>query len=655
MIGGWRPWERFKAARRLARHAQLEGGEPPPDLLRWLRADIPDCPAMAYVPAAGRGERRGVSRPWLVAASLAVALAAGVIGLRVWDRQLRLAGDASMPPGASARPGAEAASGPPSPRPPQAVTEPSAPPALAPRSDAAAPPRVQAPPRQPSPQPVDAPAPGFGRSEDSAPPLLSGPPRVSAPRPPSASPPASGPPAPPLASAPPPVMAPALGQASGDGAAAGSASKPEIAMAAEEPQAAARPKALDRAAAAPAPPERQVPGATSLGGAPVAPPARTGSATVPRKAAPASPATAKAKSMPATPQPALTPPAAVPAAAAASGWLRSSFGTDTGTGSYRRLRHDLLDEGRLPRAASVRAGELANAFDLAAGASAPGGPELLAEGAPLPAAANTWLLRFDARGLRPSPGQDAVEVDFDVAVVARFHRVGATTHRGVAAALYEVELRPSAASAPPAAPSAASPSAASQSAASPPTASPPAGGSGQMAAAPARPAGSRQTAAAPSRSAGERRTTAASASGGSGAPAGDRDDRVVAVLRAVSRERPDALERPAENVGGLRQDPRERGLRGTGQPVLAERVVRLSDLRPSWDAASPALRASALAIELAETLAAKDPAPRLRELRARGQALAAELPDDPKVAELLRLIQRAADLAGASDRPSHQP
>jgi hypothetical protein len=358
-------------------------------------------------------------------------------------------------------------------------------------------------------------------------------------------------------------------------------------------------------------------------------------------------ATAKAKSVPAGPPPVPAP--------AASGWLRSSFGADTGTGSYRRLRHDLLDEGRLPRAASVRAGELANAFDLAARAPGPGGPELLAEGAPLPAAANTWLLRFDARGLQPSPGQDAVEVDFDAAVVARFHRVGTSTHQGIASALYEVELRPAAASAPPAAWSAALVATASPSAAPPSAASPPAGGSGQMAAAPARPAGSRQAAAAQSRPAGERRAAAASAAGAPGAPAGDRDDRVVAVLRAVSRERPPALERPVESAGALPQDLRARRLEGAGQPVLAERVMRFSDLRSSWDAASPALRASALAIELARTLAAKDPAPRLRDLRARGQALAAELPDDPKVAELLRLIQRAADLAGASDHPSHQP
>src|SRR5205807_4518619 len=35
--------------------------------------------------------------------------------------------------------------------------------------------------------------------------------------------------------------------------------------------------------------------------------------------------------------------------------LRSSFGADTGIDSYRRVRRSLLAEGRLPRAASVRA------------------------------------------------------------------------------------------------------------------------------------------------------------------------------------------------------------------------------------------------------------------------------------------------------------
>src|SRR6202040_2290704 len=128
--------------------------------------------------------------------------------------------------------------------------------------------------------------------------------------------------------------------------------------------------------------------------------------------------------------------------------LRSSFGADTGTDFYWRVRRGLLAEGRLPRAASVRADELANAFELAAEMPAVGRPELAVEGAPLPAAGATYLVRFEARGLTGRSSSDSVEVDFDPAVVALFRRVGATAHRGGAAALYEIELRPEVTAAP---------------------------------------------------------------------------------------------------------------------------------------------------------------------------------------------------------------
>lgn len=561
MIGGWRPWERLKVARRLARHARHEGGQPPPELLRRLRDDVPDRPVMAHVPAAGGGERRGVSRRWVMAASLAVALAAGVIGPRVWERQLRLAGEPATPALARARPAGQAGSRRPAPPPRDAMAEPSS------RLESEAAPDAAAPPR-------NQPAPSVPPRPDEAPPASAAPPprSVSAER--SAA--AAG------RSAPPAGPSPAEGGAAG--AAASSAARPETETHAEEPPSTTARKALDRiAAAAPAPPspERQATGAAPPGDTPAAAPSvRSGSAAGSRRAAAASPVVASAEALPApAPAPARPAPApAPPAAPAAGGWLRSSFGADTGTSFYRRLRHDLMDEGRLPRAASVRAGELANAFDLAAPAPAAGRPELLAEGAPLPAAGDAYLLRFDARGLRPSSGLDTVEVEFDPAVVARFRRVGATARGGVAAALYEVELRQPAAM----------------------------------------------------------------------APAGGGEDRIVAMLRAVSRERAAAPDRPAGSAGAPEQAFHEGDPRAAGAVVLAERVVRLSDLRPSWDAASPALRASALAVELARALAAREPAPRLQELRARAQALAAELPDDPKAAELLRLVRRAADLAAAT-------
>jgi hypothetical protein len=574
MIGGWRPWERFKVARRLTHHARREGGEPPPELLQRLRDDVPDRPALVYAPAAGGRERRGISPRWLVAASLAVALAAGVIGLRVWERQLRLPEPSSSPALSavpdSAAPDSAAPSrtqaAPPSPRLPPSRLPPPA--------------EVAPPPPASVPAPAMAPAPGqegggvgLSRRSTAAPTAPTGQSEKAAGRP----------------------ASPAGPTAAGGGAAtsaAGSTAKPEIEMTAEQPPAATQPKALEpgQPAAATAP---------RGSAAPATPQARTGSGASPREAAPAPQAVAKAELNRAElnrPQPAPAPPAVADTVTVAdgvtAGWPRSSFGADTGIGSYRRLRHDLLDEGRLPRAASVRAGELANAFDLAARGPVAGGPELLAEGAPLPAAGDTWLLRFDARGLRPSPGPDAVEVEFDPAMVARFHRVGATAHRGVAAALYEVELRRPAA----------------------------------MAAAAPRPPGERRKAAAPGPAAGPAPDQMDQGDQMAGA------DRIVAVLRAVSREQP-----------------------GAGRIVLAERAVRLSDLRPSWDAASPALRASALAVELARALAAKDPAPRLHELRAKARALAAELPDDPKAAELLQLVQRAADLAGAPGSAAHPP
>ncbi|HVR10032.1 MAG TPA: hypothetical protein VMW75_18450, partial [Thermoanaerobaculia bacterium] len=316
------------------------------------------------------------------------------------------------------------------------------------------------------------------------------------------------------------------------------------------------------------------------------------------------------------------PPAPAIAAPDFAAPLRSSFGADTGVASYRRLRRGLLDEGRLPRAASMRADELANAFDLGREMPAVGRPELSVEGAPLPAAGAVYLLRFEARGLMGSPGTDAVEVDFDPAVVARFRRVGATASRGSATALYEVELRPAAGHAANAEGAA---SARGAAAAGVPS-------SGARPASPRELSGSGQPAAAPP-AAGDR-PSAASAPLASG-------DRVIATLRLVNRDR--------FNVGG-----NESG-HSAGDGMVAGRVLRFSQLRPSWEAASPALRAPGLAVQFAQALAARDPAPRLRRLRVQAQALAAELPGDPKAAELLDLVERAAALAAPPGAPPPHP
>jgi len=101
MIGGWRPWQRWMVARRLARHARREGGEPPADLLRRLREDIPSSPALVRHPdrpPLAAGERRGTSRRWLAAASLAF-----------WDQQVDGYTGSGVHPGAVARSVAAAA------------------------------------------------------------------------------------------------------------------------------------------------------------------------------------------------------------------------------------------------------------------------------------------------------------------------------------------------------------------------------------------------------------------------------------------------------------------------------------------------------------------------------------------------------------------
>jgi hypothetical protein len=555
MIGGWRPWQRWMVARRLERHARREGGEPPPDLLRRLREDIPSRPALMRHPLAER-ERRGVSRRWLAAASVAAAVTASVVGLRVWQEQSR---DASPGPAAAAAKHAnEEAS------PPPAFSR--TPPSVAPAS------------------PFVAPAPPSASQPLGAFPAL---PRKAAPaRPPEA---AAAPPGKPTglagraAGGGPPV---ASADAAGPGAAAGGAVRGEPGTRSVTELAAGARGAADEIAA-------HSEAAAGDGAAPqfAPPPPPAAAAARPAVGAEAKSSTSREAQMPAAP--------AAP--------LRSSFGADTGTDFYRRVRRGLLAEGRLPRAASVRADELANAFDLAGEVPAVGRPELSVEGAPLPAAGATYLVRFEARGLMGRSSPDAVEVDFDPTVVARFRRVGATAHRGGAAALYEIELRPGIAAAP-----------------APPqvTAGSRPDGEGN-AVAPPPAAASRMKAASP-QPAGEPRGAPASRPGNYGS-----QNRVIATLRVVSRDQ-----------GSIQ-----------GGALLAARVVRLHQLHPSWDAASPALRVQGLAVQLAQALAAKDPGPRLQEVRARAQALAAELPEDPKAAELLQLADRAADLAGATPRP----
>lgn len=90
----------------------------------------------------------------------------------------------------------------------------------------------------------------------------------------------------------------------------------------------------------------------------------------------------------------------------------------------------------------------------------------------------------------------------------------------------------------------------------------------------------------------------------------------------------------------------------SGKVETVERGVRLRDLAGSWEKASPALRLSSVAAELAEILRGSDRARNndLAGLEREARALAAELagtPQGSEVAELARLIAEAARLRQA--------
>jgi hypothetical protein len=665
MMGGWRPWQRWHpwqrwdrwlrrhprtTARRLALYARRESGAPPPDLLRRLREDIPALPAMSYEPAAPGAERRGAPRRWLLAASLAAALTGGVLGLRVWQQRSRFAAEAASPAAAAGAPTATAALLEDSlgvkPKPRASVREVPAAPTAVPAPSPPPPPPVPAPVSVPAAAPPMAGAAGSAASSGAAAPRS----RQSAGRleslgyggPPAG--PARGGAVAPGGGVPPGKVAAGAGRAvppapsGAPGAESGALGQDGMVVTSEAPPPPAPPitdqqplpnREMARSGAAAQRPPRPAPKAAGPEKAPAEEKAaaeRPGRAVPQPQGAAAAAPTAKAAS-PLSPAPgaatrAQTPPASPAKPSGTAAPLRSSFGADTGIDSYRRLRRGLLDEGRLPRAASVRADELANAFELAGEVPAVRRPELSVEGAPLPAAGAIYLLRIEARGLMGPSRADAVEVDFDPAVVARFRRVGATAHRGGASALYEIELRPNAGRAPSAGRAGSAGIDAEAAPTGPPPVSPPA-------------ASGKQPAAALPRQAGDRPAATVVAPGYGGL------DRVIATVRVAPRDR--LADRV--NVGG-----NEAGIESEyAGPNLPEagRVLRLSQLHRSWEAASPALRAQGLAVQFAQALAAKDPAPPLRQLRVQARALAAELPDDPKAAELLDLVERAAELAAA--------
>jgi hypothetical protein len=639
-----KPLKPRKIARQLADYARQETGAPPPELLRRLYEDIPDSPALAAQvqppPAPGRTSwdgraRRDAAKPLWLAASLAAAVVAGVVGLHLLERTPPIARSAAAP--AAAGGGAPTASGdaaaaagrgrqagevgPAGANPDGAAraadgtaagAAKKAPPGVsvegglaeerrAGRASEAAGGLPNVVHAGPGPGAVEAPL-AVERQRAAAPPLPVGgraaSPRTSpSPQRPAhdqaaAQPVPSPVPAPegsgllqPTAVPRPPPTA-ALGEKAAQPAAKSvprSASAPAPAAPGEK-AAQQSTTSLQRfaptQAAAPAPPEEA--GAVAAAGAGGA------AAVVGETETQGAPGQAK-RTATTVPERAL---AARAAGAAGLPGLRSSFGDGGSTDFYLDLRRELLDEARLPEAAEVRVAELANAFELRASspsasgerrerserpepfaASAPSGPpRMTVEGAPLPTRrGNVYLLRFAVSGLTGVPAGGRIQVEFDAATVESARRVGATAGRG-----------------------------------------------------------------------------------------GDVTALYEVALRPASREvlhtetaaSGAAAVAPGPVIARWGLSPAAGALSGAGAQW---RTVRLADLRPSWEAASPALREPGLAAALGDALSEPRPAARLRRLLGPARALAAERPADAQAAELLQLIERAVELAGPAAGGARPP
>ncbi|HVT57613.1 MAG TPA: hypothetical protein VHR45_04360 [Thermoanaerobaculia bacterium] len=666
-----------EVAARLARHAREEGGEPPPELLARLEGDIPETisgPLRRLEPAhAGAGP--AASRRWLLAASLAVMVGAGVLAHRLFE---------TVPP-----PGMKQ---------PDQAAPPAAPSAAAwSGSEKGAVPAGAGPAAQPQPPRLErqqaAAAAATGSSGVDGRHFLEGPPGGSNPGVPAAAAPSS--PREEVASQ--PVAAPAP-------------VKQKAQVAAAEPKPGRERTRQQSAPAAPAggvnvggneagrqslyagPPVGQPAGAVpAAGGQPAAPPGAgerkdavaveqaAGFAEAPAPpAAPAPPpASAPKIALQETRRPqakalgaaAARPPSAPPPGSFASrggfvetAALRTSvFGPGAGTPSYDMTRHFVLDLGKLPSPGLVRVEDFVNALgggvsDTPAGngPGAPGTASVRALGylsagsagegghAAFPSPRRTYLLRFELRPpaapaaarntgnaaasgsaspvpptpMSLAPPAPRAEVEFNPAVVARYRVVSADLRLGPVTATAERPAEQLSAAADEFARSA------SVNPVAPAAAAAPYGGA--MVAlyeVELQPGVDPGQASQPRPSGRPGRPAAAAGSASLAAP--------VATLRYAGS-------------GG--QSPR-------GQDL------RLSDLRQSWQAAPAELRLSYLAVELAEALGvqgARQEHADWQGLLRRARALAADLPDERRARELVRLVERAAALAKLRDGAGRQ-
>jgi hypothetical protein len=460
-----RPSER-EVGKRLAEHARREGGAPPPELLARLRADIP--PAVAAAPdlaETGRPQaprsidsRRppigAAPRRWLIAATLAASVGAGVVAVRVMERTLAKNESWAALPAHLVREGSRPQPGPASPLPGYAASGPpaTAPPVRRPNAAAqlkppAAAPLVPRPVARAASPAATSPAGAVRRRVAGA---------------------AAGgePPGQPAGIAADRSAAPPPPRAAGpDRAEAGEAMAKAMALDRLDQPAGRRLAAPEPAAAPAAPPGPR--GAAGSAGA--AQEELNETLTVCSEAPLQDARKEQAKS--AVAGAAAARGSGAPAAGAAADLLiatrlapRSALDLrrEPSPGSYARVRRTLLEERRLPSAATVRPEDLVAAFAISEPPSpAADGFLIGAEGAPSPAlAGERYILRLRLRAGQAgatapqtaAPGPDAprLAVIFNPAAVAGYRLLGTAAGKPPgqeSIALYEIALAPGAAAA----------------------------------------------------------------------------------------------------------------------------------------------------------------------------------------------------------------